>query len=184
MKQKTHLTHVHTTPTAITIQNLKLNLPALDQNENPCQVKNKIPRLGSNKPNDFNQNYHGTFSKRVPLCSSEKSRTAHGNAALVSLHRDSPRPRPSRALSFSRCKMKRCRPGPRTVRTHETAAGQESLHRGRKAGLSPFAVAIFVTKQKVRHTWCQQSQTLKTKNCNEEILAILLQMAPLRRTVS
>ena len=67
---------------------------------------------------------------------------------------------------------------------HETAAGQESLHRGRKAGLSPFAVAIFVTKQKVRHTWCQQSQTLKTKNCNEEILAILLQMAPLRRTVS
>ena len=117
MKQKTHLTHVHTTPTAITIQNLKLNLPALDQNENPCQVKNKIPRLGSNKPNDFNQNYHGTFSKRVPLCSSGKSRTAHGNAALVSLHRDSPRPRPSRALSFSRCKMKRRRPGPRTVRT-------------------------------------------------------------------
>lgn len=67
-------THTHAT--------FKLNLSALDQIRNEYQIKNKIPQLGSNKP-DFNPDYPDNFPKPVPLHNQwEMSKPTTGKVSL------------------------------------------------------------------------------------------------------
>lgn len=161
-EQYASLTFIH--PPTHTI--FRLHLPTLDQIQNRFQVKNKIPWLGPNKPNDFDADCRGSSQSLLSHRPRGQLPTRPQRALWVAhmqflTHREVLKPLPSLFLqqasrvSHAQAVLSTAAPAwrPQPAAAHgtgDTAAGRRSLSPGRRARsrLWPFVVTIFVTKHR------------------------------------